>query len=82
VNVPYKDGDNLDALSDEQLTKVFKYLKPFLYPLNSDIGRIGKYIICKKTAIKIRLGGEIETALKYERECDSIHKSLSDKYRW
>ena len=49
---------------------------------NSVAGLINQYARNKITAIACRERGEIDTALRYERICDSIYQQFPEQYRW
>ena len=43
---------------------------------------LANYAINKSVAIGCRLNGKIDTALKYEADCDLIYEGLPDYAKW
>lgn len=85
---------NLDAMSPEELAHFACQYRgnsrsraAHLFPKNPK-GRVRamKDLVCyarnKEMAMRCRLRGEIQTALRYEEICDRIYSELPDWAKW
>lgn len=70
---------NLDCFVDpSQAEEAAREMGEVLCGLN----KLQRYATHKAQAMKFRLAGDINTALLFEKRCDTIHKELPVWARW
>jgi hypothetical protein len=69
---------NFDGMTDEDLLDAAKALDKEIVILTAQ----RRYITESSIARELRKGGDINGALRHERNADLIHKSLPDEIRW
>jgi hypothetical protein len=62
---------NLDAMDEEELLVA-----------QEGFWRLYQYVIHKRWAIMSRKRGEVDKALVYEKDADSIYRLTPEEYRW
>lgn len=67
-DVPNLDGLSVDPADLDKAAKVFKLLR--------------KYAKCKAAAMRQRLIGNINEALRHEHNCEVVYNDLPEWARW
>lgn len=69
---------NFDGMTEEDLADAAKKLDAEIEILTAQ----RRYITEASIARELRKGGDINAAIRHEKNCDLIHKSLPDHVRW